>query len=277
MYPPSLKVYSTNFARSISDIKSKEKPQLPQKNPQPVKTSPATINPKDSSIARRVQNDNLTRQISFSGKLPPKKEDDNIVKKVTAKVHKGHVGYELAVSSSKVIGNTAKTALRSGGSIGKTVGKTLYTTSKALNTAHHATQAAQISNAGSLSKTLGRVGLTKGANVVSSLAKHGHHAGHVAKATKVLKVVTVAGKLAPGVGFAAGVVGAGLAINDAVKSKTTVGKVGHSIRAGLNAIGAVSSTLPVAGTLVAVLTTGADILIDKGIKRYESQAVRRTR
>ncbi len=211
----------------------------------------------------------------------------------------GHING--AVSSSKVT-KAAMQVVKGTGIVGTVVGKGIQSTANLLpvhllHKAHEASQATQIGALKTTASTLSKVGAAKASAKVTSLIPVTAHAAHgatstvkaVATVTKIASTtktaVTIArtasvvskgavigakalGKVMPGVGFAAGMVGAGFAVNDAVNAKTTAGKVAHSARAVLSATAGVASFVPGVGTAVGLIATGAEIGIGYAAKKF---------
>lgn len=184
----------------------------------------------------------------------------------------------------------AMSGVKATATISATVGKALTSTANALHAAHHGTEAVQGVVLKTTSNVLAKVGATSASAKVAKLIPHAAHATHgavtaakttatVAKgvkaATTVAKVGSVAlrtagvvGKVMPGVGFAAGMVGAGFAINDAKNAKTTAGKVAHTTRAILSATAGVASFVPGVGTAIGIGATVAEIGIGWAAKKF---------
>lgn len=191
---------------------------------------------------------------------------------------------ESGIETSKGAKLLAKASATIGSFHGTTTAKAGETISKVgnfLHDAHHATEATQKVILKTVAKGASSVGATKTAAQISKLATAGHAAhgaaevAHVASgAAKAVKVVStgakaaaVLGKVAPGIGFAAGMVGAGLAINEARNSKTSAGVAVHSVRAGLNVIAGGASFVPGVGTAVGLIATGADLGLSFAAKK----------
>lgn len=312
---PVVRSGSTPLVRDTTNVQNKPKAVTKPTNTPVKNTEPVDIKPKDNNSSKKLEADNLNKQVSFKGQIPPKKESST-VKDVTKYSHKGHVAYEVATSAEKALKASAHVASKAGNVVALSsqlkaatasnvvakaahstatgagvatmyTGKALKTASnlansKVLHAAHHGTEAVQKAALLKTSQALGKAGMTKAAGVVGNLAKtasHASHAAHAAHAVKVTgtvvktgvtvaKVAGVVGKVMPGVGFAAGMVGAGLATKEAMDSKTTAGKVAHGTRAALNVVAGVASFVPGVGTAVGLIATGADLGIAYAAKKF---------
>ncbi|MFN8579000.1 MAG: hypothetical protein U0354_19400 [Candidatus Sericytochromatia bacterium] len=179
------------------------------------------------------------------------------------------------------------------GKVGITFGKVLKSTANVLNEAHHGTVATQTKVLNSTAGVLNKVGATTAASKLTKMAADASHVGHAAHgattiakttatvaktgstAVKVVKTASVVaktagvvGKIMPGVGFAAGMVGAGFAVKDAMHAKTTTGKIVHGARAVLNVTAGVASFVPGVGTAVGLGATAVELGLGWAAKKF---------
>lgn len=196
----------------------------------------------------------------------------------------GEYASKTTIDKAKAIGVTTT------GKAGTTFGKILNSTANVLNEAHHGTVATQTKVLKSTANVLNKVGATNVAAKITKMVSHAGHAAHgattIAKTTatvaktgstavKVVKTASVVaktagvvGKVMPGVGFAAGMVGAGFAVKDAMNAKTTTGKIVHGARAVLNVTAGVASFVPGVGTAVGLGATAVELGLGWAAKKF---------